>query len=140
MTSVIRTGSFGSSSIIIVVKRCFLGSNNVLNQIISSLVSNVSIFFQKDGVLTNFVSDFISGVFRILNTERNFCVKSACRRGLGVTITMMGGGGVVRGTIGGFMMWGMVGHGMVGYSMMWHMGMDSECKGERHQQGSDLKI
>ena len=52
--------------------------------------------------MANFVSDFISGVFRVFNTERDVNVKGALRGGFGVTV-LMDWGRVVRGMMGGMM-------------------------------------
>ena len=94
--------------------------------------------------MADFVSDFISGVFGVFNTEGYICVEGACRGGLGVTVTVMSGGGMVGGcsvwvwSIG--VMWGMVGYRVVGYSVMWgSMGVNrvscwfSQYDGNRYQ-------
>jgi hypothetical protein len=63
--SVIRRRSFGSSSIVFIVKGSFLGSNDVLNQVIGRLVSYIRVFFEENRVLGDLISDFVIGVLGV---------------------------------------------------------------------------
>jgi hypothetical protein len=63
--SVIGRRSLGSSSVIIVIEGSLLGSNDVLDQVISRLVSDIGVFFQENGVLGDLVSDFVVGILSI---------------------------------------------------------------------------
>jgi hypothetical protein len=65
MGSIIGRGSLGSSSVIFVVESSLLRSNDVLNQVIGRLVSDIRVFFQENRVLGDLVSDFIVGILSI---------------------------------------------------------------------------
>ena len=62
---IIRRWALGCSSVVLVVEGLLLGFANVLNKIISRLVSDISILLQEKGVLGDFVSNIISGIFRV---------------------------------------------------------------------------
>ena len=128
VTGVIRTGSFGSSGVVIVVKRGFLRSHDFFDQIIGGLIGNIGIFLQENGVLTDLVGDFVFGVFGVVQAEGDVGVKSTCGRGFGITVSVMRG----RGMMGG-VMW----HWMVRYRMNRAMvGVGGKCQGNWQSQES----
>lgn len=128
VTGVIRTGSFGSSSIVVVVEAGFLWGDDDINQIIGRLISDISVLFQEDGILADFVSDFVVGIFWIFNAERHISVDSTSWRSFGITVAMMNRWRMMR-----CMMW----HWMMGY--MRYMGMAGEGQSQGEHQGSSLQ-
>jgi len=67
---VIRRWSLGSSRVILVVKRLFLRLGDVLNKVISRLISNICVLLQEESILRDLVSNVISRVLLINNTIR----------------------------------------------------------------------
>jgi hypothetical protein len=112
VSSVIGRGTLWGSGVVIVVEGSFLRSNDVLDQVISWLVSHVGVLFQENGVLRDLVSDIVLGIFGILETIRKVRMKGTGRRGFGITIPMRGGG------IGGRVVGRMMGRGGVVRRMM----------------------
>jgi len=67
---VIRRWSLGSSRVILVVKRLFLRLGDVLNKVISRLISNICVLLQEESILRDLVSNVISRVLLVNNTIR----------------------------------------------------------------------
>jgi hypothetical protein len=65
MGSIIGRGSLGSASIVFIIKGSFLGSNDVLNQVIGRLVSDIRVFFEENRVLGDLIGDFVIGVLGV---------------------------------------------------------------------------
>ena len=118
MADVIGAWTLRSASVIIVVKSGLLVSGNKFNQIIGRLVSDVRILFQENGILADFISDFVFRVFGVLDTEGHIGVQSAGWRSFGIAIAMVGHWRMVwqGGVVGGVMKWGMMGVCGVGHS------------------------
>ena len=127
MGGIIRRFSFRSSSIIFVVEGSFLRSNDVLDQVISRLISNIRVFFQENRVLGDLVGYLVFGILDISQTVGKVGIYGTGWGSFGITISMNCGSRMVRSRVMG----GVVGGGMgnVGVSRKGH-GHDSD--------GSDL--
>jgi len=117
VAGIIRRGSLGSSSVVLVVKSGFLVSGDVFNQIIGALVGHVAVLLEEDGVLRDLVGDVVVGVFGVLEAVGKVGVKGAGWGSFSVTVGPVGGGvggGVVGGRVRSWVV-GCVRRGMVGY-------------------------
>ena len=140
VASVIRRGSLGSSSVVLVVKSGFLVSGDVFNQIIGALVGHVAVLLEEDGVLRDLVSDIVVGVFRVFEAVGEVGVNGTGWGSLGVTVSV-DGGGIGSGVVG-VMVDRVVGSGMVRGRMVGSVVRDgggSEGYGHGYHHGGDLK-
>jgi len=104
--SIIWRWALGCSSVVLVVKRLLLKLGNVLNKIISRLISNIGVLFQEQSVLRDLVGDIISWILLVHNTIRKVGTFGTLWWSFRVTISMMCwgraiGGRVDRGVRGG---------------------------------------
>jgi len=105
VAGIILRGSLGSTSVVLIVKGILLVLGDVLNQIISGLIGNISVLLQEQGVLGDLVSDVVSRVLRIKDTIGKVRALSTLGRGFGITISvvrsrMVGSRVVGGGTVG----------------------------------------
>ena len=140
MRSIIRGWTFGSSSVVLVVKSGFLVSGDVFNQIIGALVGHVAVLLEEDGVLRDLVGDIVVGVFRVFEAVGEVGVNSTGWGSLGVTVSV-DGGGIGSGVVG-VMVDRVVGSGVMRGRMVGSVvrdGGSSEGYGHGYHHGGDLK-
>ena len=125
-------------------------SSDQLHKIVSRLVNHIRVLFQKDGILTDLLGNFVFRILSIVETEGNISLKSTCWRSFGVTgrvvgmMTVMDRGGMMkggmmsRGVVRDWVVWHRMMHYMVGG--VGHVGMDGICQCyERHNGSGNLK-
>lgn len=127
---VIGRGALGSSGVIIVIKSGFLISSDVLNQIVSRLVSHIRVLFQENGVLRDLVGHLVIGVFGVFKAVGKVGMKGAGWRGFGVTVAM-GGWGIGSWVVGNWVM----GSRMVGGGV--RVGRGRKGQGDWDDHGSN---
>jgi hypothetical protein len=103
VSSIIRGISLASSSVVAIIKSLLLLLGDVLHQVISWLVSNVSVFLKEESILRYLVSNIICRVLSILNTVGKVTAFSTLGCSLRVTVSILRGRGRVGRDIGGRM-------------------------------------
>jgi hypothetical protein len=138
MRCIIRRWSLRGSWIVLVVKRLLLRLGNVLDKIISWLISNISVLLQEQSILGDLVGDIISRVLLVNNTIRKIWTFSTLWCSFWVTISMMCWGRSIWGGVGRGI-WGGVDRGIRGRvdCSMWTSGPD-DCSGN-DQETCNLK-
>jgi len=119
--SVIGRASLRGAGVVFVLEGVLLIFGNVIDEIVGGLLGDVRVFLQEDRILADLGGDVVLGVFGILDAIGEVRVGGACGRGLGVAVTVDGGGmGSVRSGGG--------------------MGMRSQNNGDwNHQRGDQLR-
>jgi hypothetical protein len=102
VSSIIRGVSLARSSVVGIIKSLLLLLGDVLHQVISRLVSDVSVFLQEESILRDLVSNVIFRVLRVLNTVREVTTLSTLGCSLRVTVSILGGRGRMSRSIGGW--------------------------------------
>jgi len=101
VAGVIGRGSLAGAGVVLVVEGLLLGLGDVLDKVISRLVSNVRVLLQEKRVLRDLVGNVVGRVFRVNDTVgqvRAFGTLGGC---LGITVPMgMGSRSVWGGSIG----------------------------------------
>ena len=110
VAGVVGRGALGGTAVVLVVEAVLLGSSDVLNKVISGLISNISVLLEEEGVLRDLVGNVVGGVLGVEHAVGQVGALGALGRGLGVTVaSVVGGGSRVMG--GGMVGGGAVGHG-----------------------------
>lgn len=101
--SIIRRVSLAGPGVVAIIKSLLLLLGDVLHQVISRLVSDVSIFLQEESILRDLVGNVISRVLSIFHTVGEVTTLSTLGCSFRVTISILGGRGWVSRGIGGRM-------------------------------------
>jgi len=98
VAGIVLAGSLAGSGVVGVVEGLLLWLGDHLHEVVSALVSDVSVLLQEESVLADLDSDVVGGVLLIQHTVGKVGSLGTLGGSLGVTIAIaVGSGGVVRG-------------------------------------------
>ena len=122
VAGIVGRWTLGSTSVVGVIESVLLVLGNVLNQIISRLVSHIRVLLEEDRILRYLVGNLVLWIFRVFDAEWKVGVDGTFWGGLGVTVAVWG--------------WVVGWHWVVGDGVVWGC---CQSDGNRDHHSDDLQ-